>query len=271
MAEQWFVERAEGKVDGPFHEREISADLLAGKISDELRIRQGTSGPWCPAARARAIFQQLADEGWYVRTADRTFGPFMPDRLLELSRKGELHPDSELRQGTSNQWKPAERVLSLWRAQKAPPAESDLPTEPKANVSESRPTKSSSPARSKWSTEPIRHYRLALESALPAIKECVAFERLLLANDDAQPGSLLVNRSNAQPIGKLNSTNSQQLLLNCRRGASHVVLFLEKEVPEVTIIICPPGTLAEDCKRYIEDNFRRAPAPEVSSFPEIKI
>jgi len=273
MAEQWFVERADGKVDGPFHERQISADLLAGTISESLRIRQGVSGPWCSAARVRAIFQQLADEGWYVRALDETFGPFMPEKLLELSRTGELHVDAEIRQGTANPWKPAERVLSLWRTQKAPhagdPSAAAVAQPSNSPSSPADPSRASTPPRTKWSTEPIRHYRLALESVLPTINECVAYERLLLANDESQPGSLVVNRANAERIGKLSPTNSQQLLLNCKRGASHVVLFSETGSPEVTIIICPPGAVAEDCRRYIDENVRNERTSE-AGLPNIK-
>ncbi len=260
MAEQWFVELPDGKVDGPFHEREISADLLAGRISENLRIRQGTSGPWCSAARARAIFQQLADEGWYVRALEEVFGPFTPEKLLDLSRTGELHADAEIRQGTSNQWKPAERVLSLWRAQKAPPAtEPDPGDAPGTKTSSWKLSSTPSATTPKWSTEPIRHYQLALESGLPTISQCEENERLLLAYDESQRDRLVVNRANGERLGRLSSTNSQQLLLNCQRGASHIVLFCAAESAEVTVIICPPGTVAEDCKRYIEENFREDP------------
>ena len=241
MAEPWFIQSADGTVSGPFHERQISADLIAGKIPVERRVRQGETGPWCDASRAREIFQQLAERGWYIQSAQDTFGPFTADRLLELHRLGELADDANVRQGSKTPWKPAVDVLSLWQSQ--PNSLNQAPPD----------------RQSKWSTEPIRHYMLPLELAFqPVFAKCKSSERLRLIQADSND-RLAVVRSNDQTVGYFNHSNSQQLLANCERGITHVVLFpmTSASLPEIAVVLCPPGTQSEECRSYINNNFSR--------------
>lgn len=264
MAEQWFVERPDGSVAGPFLERQISADLLSGKIGSELRVRQGT-GPWCPAARARAAFQQLADQGWYVKNGDTVFGPFTADRLLVLSQSGDLVENAEIRQGTQTLWKPAHKVLSLFK------------TKPAAPLTDSEQLESFQAAdgKAKWSTEPIRHHIIEMDSVFPTVVEdCLPYERLVLT-DGADNGKLSLTRGNGQTVGFLSQTNTEQLLLNQSRGISHVVLLQKSTRNEIVIVLCPAGIPAEDCRAYIETHLQpqsqqAKPPTSPSGLPRIK-
>lgn len=257
MAEKWFVEMQDGQVAGPFQERQIASDLIAGRIPSHLRVRQGERGSWCSADRVRQIFQELAEQGWYIRTGDQQFGPFTPVRLLELHRAGELQDQAYLRQGTTSEWKPADKVLSLWQTQTCTaPTSADQCTDVLADAGS--PTRQGN--RTQWSTEPIRHYYLPLELAYqPVIASCYPYERLLLRQAGDESRICLV-RSNDQTVGYFSISNSQQLTANARRGITHIALFAAdlETTTEVAMVLCPPGSSAEDCQSYIETNFLSA-------------
>ena len=256
MAELWFVKRADGTIAGPLLERDVAADLMSHEIDDTQFVRQGQSGPWCEAARARALFEQLAAVGWYVRINGEEFGPFTDTRLLQLHRDGELNQTSEVRQGSKGNWKPAESVLSIFQNQKAQRQattndESVLPSESDESVS-----------GSKWSVEPIRHAVVDLEIPYSsAAGNCERLEHLMLhtTTDPQMEDRLLVARTNGERIGFLGLENSRQILANSDRGLSHIALL--HSVPSATpisvaIILVPPGYAENDCHRYIDEHFR---------------
>lgn len=248
MAEKWFVQQEDGTVVGPLSEREVSDDLLSGKIHDRNRVRQGSSGPWCDADRARAVFQQLSEVGWYVRMDGEVFGPFTELKLLELHRVGDLASDSEVRQGVVGIWKPAPGVLSLWQQQKVPePQQHDTAGR---NEFESR----------KWSIEPIRHVLMSLQYNAQVVSACRPLERLLLEVDPNTPGALVrASRTNGKSLGFLSENNSCQILANAERGMTHIALLHSNpnETPVlVAIVFCPMGATPEACIDYIDDQFR---------------
>ena len=255
MAEPWFVKQADGTVAGPLLERLVAADLLAGKIDDAQFVRQGQDGPWCEASRARALFQQLAAVGWYVRIKGEDFGPFTDTRLLQLHRDGELDQTSEVRQGSNGTWKPAESVLSIFQNQKSKPASNNNDNALLSDTDESV-------SGSKWSVEPIRHAVVDLEIPYSsAAGNCSRLEHLILhtTTDDQMEGRLLVARPNGERIGFLGLENSQQILANAERGLSHIALLhsAPAETPiAVAIILVPPGYVENDCHRYIDEQFR---------------
>ena len=254
MAEQWFVKSADGSITGPLLERDIAADLISGKIDDAQFVRQGLNGPWCEATRARAVFQQLAAVGWYLRMKGEEFGPFTDARLLQLHRDGEVTADAEVRQGADGKWKSAESVLSIFQNQKTPAAKKDdsvLDGETDESVS-----------GSKWSVEPLRHAIVALEVHYSsAAANCQRLEHLkLYTSDDPQMGErLLVARTNGERVGFLGLDNSRQILANAERGLAHITLL--HSVPSTTpvsvaIVLVPAGYNEQDCHRYIEEQFR---------------
>ena len=73
MAEDWYIENADGSIRGPLSEREVATELLSGVILDSQRVRQGKSGQWCEAPRARTAFRRLAETGWYIQEAEQVF------------------------------------------------------------------------------------------------------------------------------------------------------------------------------------------------------
>ena len=260
MAEQWYVQLTDGKITGPHLERDVSTDLLSGRIGDDQKVRQGVNGPWCEASRARAVFRQLADVGWYVRSnatvQEEVFGPFTDAKLLELHRVGDLELAAEVRQGTNGTWKSATALLSLWENQKVADSTNALQT--------NEPDEGSVDA-GKWSVEPMRHTILDLEVRYSDTADrCDSLEHLLLkSNDDENMGDrLLVTRTNGQPVGYLSSDNSRQIVSNAERGLSHVTLLYSapKKSPnapvQVAVVLCPTGSLAETCKQYIDQHFR---------------
>ena len=239
MAEKWYVQSGNGDISGPLSEREVSADLLSGKISDTQRVRQGDSGPWCEAKRARAVFRQLSEVGWYIRSDDEVFGPFTDAKLLELHRTGDLAHDAELRQGVVGIWKSAAPLFAGWQAQTASQTIADAQM-----LGET----------SKWSVEPIRHVVMQVtidDDSAP----CLPLERLVLRPDEAS-STLRVERSNGAIVGRLGESDSRQLIANSQRGVSHVVLYNpEANAPSVYVTICPPGTPPEACRAYIDQHF----------------
>ena len=256
MAEEWYVRDATGTVRGPLQEREVSTELLGGRIGDDQEVRQGADGPWCGAARARNVFRQLAEVGWYIRTNGEVFGPFTNAKLLQLHRENEMDATSEIRQGTSNAWRSASAVLSLWQQQKAPKSatngESSAPTD----------EEDESTSGGKWSIEPLRHIVVDLEVPYAGTaKKCSPLEHLLLneSDDDSLGDRLLLTRTNGQRVGFLGIENSRQLLANAERGLSHVTLLHSAPSTasvQVAIVLCPPGTTSAACKQYIDEQFR---------------
>ena len=252
MAENWYVQNGDGSIMGPFAEKQISTDLLANKIVDGQQVRQGEDGPWCEAERARAVFRQLAEVGWYIRAGEEQFGPFTDAKLLELHRTGELAADAEVRQGIVGIWKPAGSLLSLWQNQKV----SDT-------ASGNGDTTAQGAEFKKWSVEPIRQVAMKLngENLAAKISPCSFLERLLLVSD---PNSdcIRVTRTNGDLIGHLGKENSKQLVANSQRGVSHIALLNStiddaKTQPTVAIILCPPGATAEACRAFVDQNYHQ--------------
>ena len=251
LAENWYVQNGDGSIIGPLPEKQISADLIANKIVSGQRVRQGDDGPWCEAERARAVFRQLAEVGWYIRNGDEQFGPFTDAKLLELHRTGELAADAEVRQGIVGIWKPAGNLLSLWQNQKV----SDTAANPGDTASQDAEFK-------KWSVEPIRQIAMKLngENLAAKISPCSYLESLLLVSEsDSQ--CIRVTRTNGDLIGHLGEENSKQLVANSQRGVSHIALLNStmtesKTQPTVAIILCPPGATAEACRAFVDQNYR---------------
>lgn len=259
--EQWYVQREDGTVDGPFLERDVAVDLLSGKIGDHHKVRQGASGAWCDSARARAVFQQLAEVGWYVRTADEQFGPFTEMKLLDLHRAGDLAGHSELRQGLAGKWKPAETVLCLWRQQNVSKPSAIEPSAVTQEDVEQEDVEQNSDDVRKWSIEPIRHVVMPLETKADT-PECEPFERLLLnyPSDDESRPLLIVTTNRGETLGLLSENNSRQVIANSERGLSHVTLLYSRPgtTPlEVALVLCPPGIDADVCRNYIDAQFRQ--------------
>jgi len=260
VSQPWYIKRADGTVAGPFPERDVSADLLSGRIDDGQSVRQGETGPWCAAARARTVFRQLADVGWYIRNAQEVFGPFTDARILQLHRDGELDPNAELRQGTKANWKSAEAVLSIFQNQKVPEARKEAASDDLKGYDSSE-----SIGNGKWSIEPMRHAIVDLEVHYAnTAKKCSRLEHLLLQRTDEQQmgDRLLVTRTNGDRVGYLGLENSQQILSNSERGMSHVTLLHSD--PTITpiavaVVLCPPGSSSEGCKRYIDEQFHPQP------------
>lgn len=235
---------------GPFPEKQISADLLANKIVVGQRVRQGDDGPWCDADRARAVFRQLAEIGWYIRSGEEQFGPFTDAKLLELHRTGELAADAEVRQGIVGIWKPAGNLLRLWQNQKV----SDAAVSPGDAESQDAEFK-------KWSTEPIRQVAMKLngENLAAKLSSCSYLERLLLVSE-SNSDCIRVTRTNGDLIGHLGEENSKQLVANSQRGVSHIALLNSTMAeatthPTVAIILCPPGATAEACRAFVDQNY----------------
>lgn len=252
MAEEWFVKLENGEVTGPFTEREIATDLLSQQIDDRQQVRQGKDGAWCESARARAVFQQLANAGWYVRSGEEIFGPFTEAKLLDLHRSNDLAPGSEVRQGLTGDWKSADAVLALSQNQKVPvESSSSWRSEDNAQVSM---------ASRNWSVEPIRHVLMALELGSPGATElCAPFERLQLSLPDTPHDGcrLTVQRMNGDEVGTLGEQNSRQIVANSERGLTHVTLFHSSTGPgaaEIALVLCPPGIEASVCRDYVANN-----------------
>lgn len=247
-AEEWYVQNDDRTVVGPMSERDVATELLSGKIAAPQRVRQGSSGDWCDAARARAIFQQLVEIGWYVRTGVETFGPFTSDKLINLHRAGDLAPEAEVRQGLDGSWKSARAILDQWQQQKAASPE----TSPDADKPDSV---------RKWSVEPIRHVLVRLER-LPAAPKCEPLERLLLEYPQDWPnGRLRVTTRHGDVVGALREPDSLLVEANAARGVTHVVLSHDdpkSSAREVVLVMCPPGIEASTCQTYINEQFRPA-------------
>lgn len=253
MAEQWYVQMPNGVVDGPFVERDVAAQLLNGSIKDACRVKQGLHGQWCEASRARAVFQQLAETGWYIRIGDDQFGPFTEARLLQLHASGEMADGSELRKGTNGTWKSADSILSLWQQQKVPT--------PGAVASEVQSIQSR-----QWSVEPIRHVIMAIEFEASFNEgDLLPSERLLLSMPSPYPDSLdgsyrlSVMNTNGRHVGKLSEQNSRQVAQNAERGLSHLAMWYPRagrNRPEIALVLCPPGISPELCRQYIDRHLR---------------
>ena len=258
MAEQWYIRSVSGDVTGPLAERDVSDDLLNGKIDDSQQVKQGLHGNWCDAARARAIFRQLAETGWYVRTGEQIFGPFTDSRLLQLHASQGIAEGSDVRQGLEGPWKPAKAVLSLWQQQKVPTAEPQTGDEEAIE----------SVAGRKWSVEPIRHVVMSLQQGDTSIaSQCEPFELLefslpgdqeLPAQVDSHDVSLNVTRADGTVLGQLTGQNCSQILGNAERGVRHLTLFHSRDEGEtrIVVVLCPPGVDAEVCHGYVSDQFQ---------------
>ncbi len=253
VAEQWYVQMPDGAVEGPFVERDVAARLLDGSIADACLVKQGIHGQWCGASRARAVFQQLAETGWYIRAGEEQFGPFTEARLLQLHASGEMADGSELRKGTSGPWKSAESILSLWQQQKVPTPSAETP---EVESIQSR----------QWSVEPIRHVIMAIElDASVDEDELLPSERLLLSMTPPFPESLegsyrlSIMNTNGRQLGKLSEQNSRQVAQNAERGLTHLAMWYPRSgrnCSEIALVLCPPGISPELCRQYIEQHLR---------------
>lgn len=251
MAELWFVRNEDESVEGPFAEKDISIKLLSGEISDRQSVRQGAHGEWCTAKRARVVFEQLAEQGWYVRADDEIFGPFTDHRIRELHQTNGLGENVEVRRGTKMPWQPADSLSLLRQQQKAPSTGS----QPKQSEQES--VESIVPPGAKWSTEPMRHVFCELREVVgQTAARCEARERLLLQERD---GNIVVLRSDQAVLGMLPSSDAQQILNNSTRGIMHITLLDSPPsmIPvRIAIVFCPPGIEPKLCRDYIDEHLR---------------
>lgn len=243
MAEPWYVQLEDGTVAGPFLEREVSDDLLSGKITSRQRVRQGATGAWCNADRAKTVFRLLTEQGWYIRNGNEEFGPFTDTKLLELHRNHEIEADSEVRQGLVGIWKSADAVLSIWQNQKAPVTTPAVQEDNRA-----------------WSIEPIRHLVMTVDVGTDEVPVCFPQERLLLESLAGAEPRISVSRTNGQRIGLLSRHNSALILGNADRGLSHVAMLHSPPASRpvmVAVVLCPAGATAKACRSYINEQFKR--------------
>lgn len=116
MQINWYL-KGNTETEGPFSEPEIRARLLAGAYSPGAEVKQGESA-WRPADEVKQLFVRIYQEGWYVRVNDKTVGPFVTQKLLDLHQAGKLPKKAMLRQGASTTWTPAtEMIESLQQKQ----------------------------------------------------------------------------------------------------------------------------------------------------------
>lgn len=264
MAEAWYVQDKGGVVSGPFLEKQLTHALLSGQITDDMRVRQSDSD-WCDASRARSIFRQLSEKGWYVREHNETHGPFTDTRLRELYQTGEMKPTAEMRRGTTGPWKVASQAVVLSQQPERPIA--TKLTSVAAGAIECSPL-------TKWSTEPIRHLLLQVSRTRGTnvdgsqrseiVGRCQPHERLLFQPSVDGPDEqnlLRVTRTNGEQLGCLSASGTRQILDNAERGINHVVLLdsvpSNAALPEaasvrVAVVLCPPGTSREESADYIE-------------------
>ncbi len=264
MAEAWYVQAEDGVVSGPFLEKQVARALLSGQITDDMRVRQSDSD-WCEASRARSIFRQLSENGWYVRKHNEMHGPFTDARLDDLYQTGDVEPTAEIRRGTTGPWTVASQAVA--RRQQQERTIATRLTSVEAGATEHSPL-------TKWSTEPIRHILLLISGTRgmnldgsqrsEIVGRCQPHERLLLepsVNGLDEQNLLRVTRTNGEQLGCLSAHDTRQILDNADRGISHVVLLdsvqsnaAERESPSVRVaaVLCPPGTRNEESARYIE-------------------
>lgn len=102
----WFVRVSDGVVCGPFREIQIRRGFETGKIADTMQIRQGKS-PWTDAKTVKLLFQQLADQGFYLKNElNEVYGPFTKNRVLELDSAGQLPAAYWIRHRSDGPWTP---------------------------------------------------------------------------------------------------------------------------------------------------------------------
>jgi ribosomal protein S27E len=73
-----------------------------------IEIRQGES-QWYPSSVVAEKFEQLADQGVYVRRSGQVDGPYTASRAVEVLQE---HPAAEAREGKNGAWMPAPAYLS---------------------------------------------------------------------------------------------------------------------------------------------------------------
>lgn len=243
MAEDWYVQQADGTVVGPLPEKVVAADLLEGKIDDAQHVRQGVEAEWCEAHRARAVFRRLHETGWFIKDGEEVFGPFTDQRVLELHRANDIRAGAQLRQGQEGIWRPAATLLASWQQQKVAPSLEE----------------SSSFDVGKWSIAPIRHVSMKLSEASEST--CQPYERLMLR--EVSSDHFVVERKSGETIGSLSLEDVKQVQFNVERGVMHLAFLSTSVGPrEINVVFCPPGVDAHACRSYIEEHF---PPPPITS------
>lgn len=241
MAQDWYIEQEDGSVAGPFAEKDVASRLLAGEIKDHQRVRQGDQSEWCGAQRARAIFQRLAETGWYIKDGDQTFGPFTDAKILDLYRADDLGDDACLRQGPHGDWKSAKSLLPQWVQQSA-----------------RDPAGDSNTTVGKWSVAPFRHVFMQLEQS--SVRDCRPFEHLTMREQDQ---AIIVERACGQGVGQLSHEDALQIRANNERGVTHLSFVVRDRGPNcIAVVLCPPGSSASMCHQYLDEHFR---APEINA------
>jgi hypothetical protein len=100
---RWYVLR-DGRLSEPMSESQICAFVFENELTDDVKIRQGES-EFFPASRIRDLFATLRNQGWYVRDAGQTYGPYVGDKLMTLIASGFFDPQSiQVRKGPEGQW-----------------------------------------------------------------------------------------------------------------------------------------------------------------------
>ena len=80
--QSWYVLR-DGELSQPMSESQVCEFVLGEQLTDEVRIRQGESD-FFPVSEVRMLFAALRDQGWYVRSARKLYGPFVGEKFLAL-------------------------------------------------------------------------------------------------------------------------------------------------------------------------------------------
>jgi hypothetical protein len=106
VVRNWYIRR-DGNVTGPLTESELRSRLPM-LTQPGIEIRQGDS-QWYPPAVVAQKFEQLADQGVYVRRSGQVEGPYTAIRAVEVLQD---HPTAEVKEGKSGPWIPAPAYLA---------------------------------------------------------------------------------------------------------------------------------------------------------------
>ena len=101
--QSWYVLR-DGELSQPMSESQVCEFVLEEQLTDEVRIRQGESD-FFPVSEVRTLFAALRDQGWYVRSARKLYGPFVGEKFLALVATEFFEAETiRVRQGPSGDW-----------------------------------------------------------------------------------------------------------------------------------------------------------------------
>ena len=126
----WYFNDSKG-VQGPLSEAQLR-NILANVFEPTATVRQGESS-WVTAETVLAKFEKLEQEGIYLRSDDKIFGPFVARRADELKSQNPDRFDS-YKIGKNGKWlvveKPRKSELGTLDRSPPPPPNANTPTNP---------------------------------------------------------------------------------------------------------------------------------------------